>query len=67
MNQPSDFDYKKYLQLIIKKRYLFVIVALVIMVGVTVTSYLLPERYEAKSTVFIEKSEIGRASCRERV
>lgn len=50
MNQPSDFDYKKYLQLIIKKRYLFVIVALVIMVGVTVTSYLLPERYEAKST-----------------
>lgn len=59
MNQPSDFDYKKYLQLIIKKRYLFVSVALVIMIGVTITSYLLPERYEAKSTVFIEKSVIS--------
>lgn len=59
MNQSLDFDYKKYLQLVIKKRYLFVTLALAIMFAVTITSYLLPERFEAKSTVFIEKSVIG--------
>lgn len=59
MNKTDDFDYKKYLQLINKKKYLFVILALVIMTGVVITSYLLPEKYEAKSTVFIEKSVIS--------
>lgn len=33
--------------------------ALVIMTGVVIVSYLLPERYEAKSTVFVEKSVIS--------
>jgi len=59
MNNTEDFDYKKYLQLVSKKKYLFVILALIIMTGVVITSYLLPERYEAKSTVFIEKSVIS--------
>lgn len=59
MNDTEYFDYKKYLQLINKKKYLFVILALVIMTGVVVTSYLLPERYEARCTVFIEKSVIS--------
>lgn len=59
MNHTDDFDYKKYLQLVSKKKYLFVILALLIMTGVVITSYLLPERYEAKSTVFIEKSVIS--------
>lgn len=59
MNHSSDFDYKKYLRLIVKKRYLFVSLALAIMIAVTVTSYLLPERFEARSTVFIEKSVIS--------
>lgn len=59
MAPASDFNYKKYLQLIAKKRYLFVIVALLIMTGVVATSYLLPPKYEAKSTVFIEKSVIA--------
>ncbi|MDD2499208.1 MAG: GNVR domain-containing protein [Geobacter sp.] len=59
MNHSSDFDYKKYLQLIIKRRYLYVSVALAVMVLVTITSYLMPERYEARSTVFIEKSVIS--------
>ena len=59
MNNTENYDYKKYLQLIIKKKYLFVILALVIMTGVVITSYLLPERYEAKSTIFIEKSAIS--------
>lgn len=59
MNHSTNFDYKKYLQLISKKRYLFVSLALGIMAVVTISSYLLPERFEARSTVFIEKSVIS--------
>ncbi|MHB8056679.1 MAG: XrtA system polysaccharide chain length determinant [Desulfuromonadaceae bacterium] len=59
MSYTEDFNYKKYLRMVSKKRYLFVILALLIMSGVVVTSYLLPERYEAKCTVFIEKSVIS--------
>jgi len=59
MSHTEDFNYKRYLRLVSKKKYLFVILALLIMTGVVVTSYLLPERYEAKSTVFIEKSVIS--------
>lgn len=59
MNDTAELDYKKYLQLIIKKKYLFVSLALIIMAGVVIASYMLPERYEAKSTVFIEKSVIS--------
>lgn len=59
MNPTSEYDYKKYLQLVSKKKYLFVSLALVIMIGVVITSYLLPEKYEAKCTVFIEKSVIS--------
>lgn len=59
MNHTEDFDYKRYLQLIIKYKHLFVTVALAIMAGVTIAGYLLPERYESKCTVFIEKSVIS--------
>ncbi len=59
MNQSNDIDYRKYRQLLMKKRYLFVVLALGIMAAVTITSYLLPERFEARSTVFIEKSVIS--------
>ena len=59
MNSTEELDYKKYLKLVSKKKYLFVILALTIMFGVVAVSYLLPERYEAKSTVFIEKSVIS--------
>lgn len=59
MNNTEDFDYKKYLRLVSKKKYLFVILALMIMTAVVITSYLLPKRYEAKCTVFIEKGVIS--------
>lgn len=59
MNHTTEFDYRKYLQLIIKRRYLFVVTAIAVMACVTITSYLLPERYRASSTVFIEKSVIS--------
>ncbi len=59
MSDTEEYDYKKYVQLIIKKKYLFVTLALMIMAGVAITSYILPERYEAKCTVFIENSLIS--------
>ncbi len=59
MKDTADFDYKKYLQLIIKKKYLFVSLTLTIMASVAITSYILPEKYEAKCTIFIEKSFIS--------
>ena len=59
MNHTEDFDYKKYLQLVSNKKHLFITVALAIMAVVTIVSYLLPERYESKCTVFIEKSVIS--------
>lgn len=55
----SEFDYKKYLNLARKNKVLCIVTALAIMTVITVVSYLLPNKYEAKSTVFIEKSVIS--------
>lgn len=55
----NEFDYKKYLNLARKNKPLCIVSALAIMTIVTVASYLLPNKYEAKSTVFIEKSVIS--------
>lgn len=55
----SEFDYKKYLNLVRKHKTMCIVSALVIMTVITVTGYLLPNKYEARSTVFIEKSVIS--------
>ena len=55
----SEFDYKKYLALVKENKKLCIISALLIMTVVTVVSYVLPNKYEANSTVFIEKSVIA--------
>lgn len=55
----SEMDYKRYLNLITKNKKLFILSALAIMTIITIVCYLLPNKYEAKSTVFIEKSVIG--------
>jgi len=59
MSTTNELDYKKYLMLIDKKKKLFIITALAIMTVITIVSYFLPRKYEAKSTVFIEKSVIS--------
>ena len=59
MNNTGELDYKKYLRLVMKKKKQFIPLALIIMIGVVALSYMLPERYEAKCTVFIEKSVIS--------
>jgi polysaccharide chain length determinant protein (PEP-CTERM system associated) len=57
--ESSEFDFNKYLLLIAKRKGLFAIVALAIMTGAVVLSYALPRKYEASSTVFIEKNVIS--------
>jgi polysaccharide chain length determinant protein (PEP-CTERM system associated) len=55
----QEFNIAQYLQLLRRHPFFFVVVALAIMTATILISYLLPKRYEAKSTVFIEKSVIA--------
>lgn len=59
MQQDGGIDIKKYVQLVIRNRYLFLGVALAISVCSVILSYALPKAYEAKSTVFIERNVIN--------
>lgn len=52
-------DYKKYLLLVKSKKRFYACAAIGIMLLAVLVSYLLPKRYEAKSTVFIEKNVIA--------
>ena len=49
---------QKYLKSLIARRYLFLIVSLIIMSIVVFVSFALPKKYEASSTVFIERNVI---------
>jgi len=57
--QSSDSEYKKYLQIVFRRKELFVVLALVITTLVFMVSFLLPRKYESRSTVFIEKNVIS--------
>jgi polysaccharide chain length determinant protein (PEP-CTERM system associated) len=55
----NQFDYKKYLALIKKRKEVAIYIALIVMTCSVVLCYVLPEKYEANSTVFIEKNIIS--------
>ncbi|UFS69103.1 Wzz/FepE/Etk N-terminal domain-containing protein [Geomonas sp. RF6] len=57
--QSSEMDYKKYLQLVLNHKERFVVVALLIMTLAFAVSFVLPRKYQATSTVFIEKNVIS--------
>ena len=57
--ESSTSEYKKYLRLIIRRKELFTVLALLIMTGVFTLSFLLPRKYQSSSTVFIEKNVIS--------
>ena len=57
--QSSEPEYKKYLQLVARNKERFVVVALIIMTLVFAISFLMPRKYQASSTVFIEKNVIS--------
>ena len=59
MERDSGLDIRKYAQLVIRNRYLFLAVVLVISAGSVVLSYAVGKEYEDKSTVFIEKNVIN--------
>ena len=57
--QSPETDYRKYLQLLVRNKERFVVLALLLMTVVFVTSFVLPRKYEATSIVFIEKNVIS--------
>lgn len=54
--QPQEFDIKKYLRLMYKKRYAFIAVMMVVTGIIVAVGYMLPSKYEASSMVLIEGS-----------
>jgi polysaccharide chain length determinant protein (PEP-CTERM system associated) len=48
----------RYVKLVIEKKYLFIISSLIIMSMIVWGSYFIPNKYEAKSTIFIESNVI---------
>lgn len=55
----QELDYKRYLELLLRFKRLFLVTALLIMTCAVAYSYMLPKKFEAKSTVFIEKNVIS--------
>ncbi len=54
--RPQEFNVKKYVRLLYKKRYLFVAVMMLVTGIIVAVSYLLPDKYVATSMVLVEKS-----------
>ncbi|PLX88176.1 MAG: hypothetical protein C0618_04950 [Desulfuromonas sp.] len=57
--QQKTNDIIKYLKICHRRRYLFVVISLLVMSLITAYSYLLPRKYQADSTVFIEENIIN--------
>jgi len=57
--QSPEQDYKNYLKLVLRNKERFVVIALLLMTMVFVLSFALPRKYQAASTVFIEKNVIS--------
>jgi protein tyrosine kinase modulator len=54
--RPQEFDLKKYLRLMYKKRYTFVAVMILVTGIIVAVSFLLPNKYEASSIVLVSGS-----------
>ena len=55
----NEFDYRKYLALLNKHKRLFSFTSLAIMTVAVLLCYVLPKKYEAQSTFFVEKNVLG--------
>ncbi len=58
MTELTQVDVKKYLQIILRRRYLFLAASILILSVIFWGSFFMPKIYEAKSTVFIERNII---------
>jgi protein tyrosine kinase modulator len=52
----EEFNIKRYVRMVYKKRYLFALTAALVTTLIVVASYMLPKKFEAKSVVLIERS-----------
>jgi polysaccharide chain length determinant protein (PEP-CTERM system associated) len=59
MNHELYLELERYVRLLLRRKRLLVLVALLIMTLGVVVSYLLPKKFEAQSTIFIEQSVIS--------
>ena len=59
MNNDLYLELERYTRLLLTRKRFLVVVALLVMTLGVVISYLLPKKYEAQSTVFIEESVIS--------
>lgn len=57
MNSPIA-QVKNYLHILYTRRYLFLGLSVTIALAIVISSYFIPKKYEAKSTVFVEKNVI---------
>ena len=60
MNESTQVNIKEYWRLIVSRRYLFIAVALTCLSIVVWGSFFLPEIYEAKATILIERNVLDR-------
>ncbi len=56
MEQNQELDIRRYLMLVVKRRYFFAVTAALLISGIFAVSYILPPAYEAKTIVSVEKS-----------
>lgn len=56
METSQELDIKRYLRLVYQKRYLFVAVMTLVTTAVVAFSYVMPKKYEATSTVLVERN-----------
>ncbi len=59
MQTAQKIDYRQYLNLIIRKKEWFIAISLLIATAAILVSFILPRKYQATSTVFIEKNIIS--------
>ncbi len=57
-DNTAPMDIKKFLRIIARRQYLFISVSLAVLSVIVWGSFFIPEKYEAKSTVFVEQSAI---------
>lgn len=59
MNHELYQQFERYARILLQRKRVVVVVALLVMTLGVITSYVLPRKYEAQSTVFIEQSVIS--------
>jgi polysaccharide chain length determinant protein (PEP-CTERM system associated) len=58
-SNEGSFDIMRYVHLVLKRKGILVSIALVVMFAAIVAAYVMPKKYDARSTVFIEQNVIS--------